>query len=231
MKKLKNYLKNASLGIALILAYFLIPYIKYIIIYLLNGATVNENISIILSILIEIITLAVILLLFHKKIEKDYIDIKKNHKKYFAKYFKYYLIGLGIMYISNAILIFGFKNGIAGNEEGIRNLLGVFPIYIYISAVLIAPIVEELVFRGGIRNIIPNNILFILVSGLVFGGLHLVGNISSFIDLLYLIPYSSLGIVFAYIYTKTDNIFVTILLHTMHNGILIALQIAVMIFG
>lgn len=231
MIKIKEYINQSAIGIMVILTYFLLPYIKYIVVYFLNGATINTNLSIILSILIEILTIAVILLLFNKRIKKDFIDLKKNHKQYFSKYFKYYLIGLAVMYISNAILIFGFQGGLSGNEEGIRNLLGIHPIYVYISAVLLAPSVEELVFRGGIRNIIPNDILFILVSGLVFGGMHLLGNVSNLMDLLYIIPYSSLGIAFAYIYSKTDNIFVTMLLHTMHNGILVAIQIAVLLFG
>lgn len=228
---MKKYLKNCSIGILVILSYFLIPiYIKYIVAYLSNGA-LSEEVSVILSIIIEVLTFAVILLLFNKRIKENYIDLKKNHKKYFSKYFKFYLIGLAIMYISNAILIFGFNGGLAGNEESIRSILLVHPIYVYISAVLIAPSVEELVFRGAIKNIIPNNILYILFSGLIFGGMHLVGNVTSIIDLLYIIPYSSLGIAFAYIYSKTDNIFVTMLLHTMHNGILISIQIAVMLFG
>ncbi len=228
---MKKYLKNCSIGILVILSYFLIPtYIKYVVAYLANGS-LSEEISVILSIIIEILTLAVILLLFNKRIKENYVDLKKNHKKYFSKYFKFYLIGLAVMYISNAILIFGLNGGLAGNEESIRSILLVHPIYVYISAVLIAPSVEELVFRGAIKNIIPNSILYILCSGLIFGVMHLVGNITSIIDLLYIIPYSSLGIAFAYIYSKTDNIFVTMMLHTMHNGILISIQIAVMLFG
>ena len=228
---MKKYLKNCSIGILVILSYFLIPtYIKYVVAYLANGS-LSEEISVILSIIIEILTLAVILLLFNKRIKENYVDLKKNHKKYFSKYFKFYLIGLAVMYISNAILIFGLNGGLAGNEESIRSILLVHPIYVYISAVLIAPSVEELVFRGAIKNIIPNSILYILCSGLIFGVMHLVGNITSIIDLLYIIPYSSLGIAFAYIYSKTDNIFITMMLHTMHNGILISIQIAVMLFG
>lgn len=228
---MKKYLKNCSIGILVILSYFLLPtLIKSVISYLANEA-LSEEVSVILSIIIEILTLAVILLLFNKRIKENYIDLKKNHKKYFSKYFKFYLIGLAIMYISNAILIFAFNGGLAGNEESIRSILLVHPIYVYISAVLIAPSVEELVFRGAIKNIIPNSILYILCSGLIFGGMHLVGNVTSIIDLLYIIPYSALGIAFAYIYTKTDNIFVTMMLHTMHNGILISIQIAVMLFG
>lgn len=228
---MKKYLKNCSISILVILSYFLIPtYIKYVVAYLANGS-LSEEISVILSIIIEILTLAVILLLFNKRIKENYVDLKKNHKKYFSKYFKFYLIGLAVMYIGNAILIFGLNGGLAGNEESIRSILLVHPIYVYISAVLIAPSVEELVFRGAIKNIIPNSILYILCSGLIFGGMHLVGNITSIIDLLYIIPYSSLGIAFAYIYSKTDNIFITMMLHTMHNGILISIQIAVMLFG
>lgn len=228
---MKKYLKNCSIGILVILSYFLLPtLIKSVISYLANEA-LSEEVSVILSIIIEILTLAVILLLFNKRIKENYIDLKKNHKKYFSKYFKFYLIGLAIMYISNAILIFVFNGGLAGNEESIRSILLVHPIYVYISAVLIAPSVEELVFRGAIKNIIPNSILYILCSGLIFGGMHLVGNVTSIIDLLYIIPYSALGIAFAYIYSKTDNIFVTMMLHTMHNGILISIQIAVMLFG
>lgn len=228
---MKKYLKNCSIGILVILSYFLLPtLIKYVIAYLANGS-LSEEVSVILSIIIEVLTLAVILLLFNKRIKENYIDLKKNHKKYFSKYFKFYLIGLAIMYISNAILIFVFNGGLAGNEESIRSILLVHPIYVYISAVLIAPSVEELVFRGAIKNIIPNSILYILCSGLIFGGMHLVGNVTSIIDLLYIIPYSSLGIAFAYIYSKTDNIFVTMMLHTMHNGILISIQIAVILFG
>lgn len=228
---MKKYLKNCSIGILVIISYFLLPtLIKYVVAYLANGS-LSEEISVILSIIIEILTLAVILLLFNKRIKENYVDLKKNHKKYFSKYFKFYLIGLAVMYISNAILIFVFNGGLAGNEESIRSILLVHPIYVYISAVLIAPSVEELVFRGAIKNIIPNSILYILCSGLIFGGMHLVGNVTSIIDLLYIIPYSSLGIAFAYIYSKTDNIFVTMMLHTMHNGILISIQIAVMLFG
>lgn len=228
---MKKYLKNSLIGILVILTYFLIPTFLKTLIQSIARYPLNENITVILSIIIEILTISIIIIIFNKKIKENYIDLKQNHKEYFSTYFKYYLIGLAIMYIANAILIFGLKGGISGNEETIRNILQVHPIYIYISAVLIAPSVEELVFRGAIKNIIPNNIIYILSSGLIFGGMHLIGNITSIIDLLYIIPYSSLGIAFAYIYSKTDNIFVTMLLHTMHNGILISIQIAVMLFG
>jgi membrane protease YdiL (CAAX protease family) len=154
-----------------------------------------------------------------------------NHKEYYSKYFKYYLIGLGIMLISNSIIVYGFDGGISTNEETIRDIFKISPLYIYFSSVIYAPIVEELTFRQGIRNIFGRNILFVLISGFLFGGLHVITSINSIVDLLYIIPYSSLGIVFAYILYKTDNIFVSMGLHFMHNGILIAIQFLVLIFS
>ena len=175
--------------------------------------------------------MALIILVLHKSIETDWIDMKKNHKNYFQKYFKYWLIGLLIMMVSNLIISFISSGGIAGNQESIEKLFDVNPLYVYFSAVIFAPVIEELLFRRAIYNIIPQKIIFIFISGIVFGGLHIIGNIDAWYDILYLIPYSSLGIAFAYILTKTNNIFVSMGLHLLHNGILIALQFFVLIFG
>jgi membrane protease YdiL (CAAX protease family) len=90
---------------------------------------------------------------------------------------------------------------------------------------------EELVFRQGFRNIFGRNIVFILFSGIVFGGMHVIGNINTMADLLYLIPYSALGISFAYMLYKTDNIFVSMGFHFMHNGLLMALQVFILLFS
>lgn len=232
-KETTKYIKQAILGIAVILVYFIFSNIDS---YLYKLFDVNINriplfAKIICSLASSFITLATITLILHKKVEKDIIDIKKNHKKYYSKYFKYWLIGLAIMMISNLLILLITKNELPANEEAIRNLMDISPIYIYISAVLIAPLTEELVFRQGIRNIITNDKIFILVSGLVFGSLHVITGFSGMTDLLYLIPYCTPGFIFAYILTKTDNVLVSSGLHLMHNGLLIALQFFVLIFG
>ena len=82
-----------------------------------------------------------------------------------------------------------------------------------------APVCEELAFRKSIRDVINNKYLYVLASGLIFGLLHVIGFISTPLDLLYLIPYSSLGIVFALLYYRTNNIFSSITIHAMHNAL------------
>ena len=96
------------------------------------------------------------------------------------------------------------------------------------SAVFFAPFTEEMVFRNSIKNIITNKYVFIITSGLVFGGLHVIGNINTIYDLLYIIPYSTPGIAFAIMLQKTDNIFVPMGIHFMHNAILMTLQIVLL---
>jgi membrane protease YdiL (CAAX protease family) len=105
------------------------------------------------------------------------------------------------------------------------------PILTFMSAVIIAPLLEELVFRKSFRYMFSNNILFILFSGITFGAFHVVGSFETFFDLIYIIPYSVPGLVFAYTLVKSKNIFVPMGLHFLHNGILMSLQFLVMFFS
>ena len=66
---------------------------------------------------------------------------------------------------------------------------------------------------------------FILTSGIIFGLLHVVFSYTSIVDFLYVIPYSLLGISFAYIVDKTDNITSSIMMHIIHNSSIIILSI------
>lgn len=233
IEKIQNYLKNLLISILAFSIYFILPQLEGIFFEILNINTdaLSINIKIIYSTIFDILTMSLIILLFYKTLKKDIQDIKINHKKYFSKCLRYWIIGLFIMMISNLIISIISGGKIAGNQEAINNLFDISPLYIYFASVIYAPIVEELIFRKAIRNIIPNKYLFIAISGLLFGSLHVIGNINAWYDILYIIPYSAPGIIFAYMLYKTDNILVSMGFHFMHNGILIALQFFMLIFG
>lgn len=233
MKEKNNYIKTAGIGILAILAYFILPYLEAVPFQLLGIDTTTLSLltKVIYMIAYETIIICIIVWLFYPKLKKDFQDMKKNHMNYYSKYLKYWLIAILIMMISNLLIAQFTQNQVASNEQAVQDLFEISPIYVFFSAVIFAPIVEELVFRQAIRNIIPKNIIFIIVSGLVFGGLHVLGGIESITELFYLIPYCAPGIAFAYILAKTDNIFVSMGLHCMHNGILIALQFFLLFFS
>lgn len=228
IEKILNYdYKKLITGILVVATYFILSALEALPLQIagININTMSNTVKVFYMIVYELLMISIIILLLNQKLKKDFHNILLHHKEYYSKYFKVYLIGLGIMYISNAFIIFILGNNVAGNESTIRSLFQISPLYIYLSAVCFAPIVEELVFRQGICNIFGRNYLFILISGLVFGGLHVIGNVQNISDLLYLIPYCSLGFAFAYMLYKTDNIFVSMGFHFFHNGILMAIQV------
>ena len=85
------------------------------------------------------------------------------------------------------------------------------------QTVFYAPLSEELIFRRSFKDVFKNKYIYVLISGLVFGGMHVISSASSMSDFLYIIPYSALGIAFALLYYDTDNIFTTISMHSLHN--------------
>ena len=207
LEEFKKYLKIAGIGVATIIIYSMTSLIELGILYY---ARIDVSKMTILSksiylILCETLIITLIAVINKQKLKENFKDIKKNYNKYYTKYLKFYAL--------------------PGNEETIRQTLNKAPIYMFFSAVIFAPFTEEMVFRNSIRNIINNKYAFIITSGLVFGGLHVIGNINTIYDLLYIIPYSTPGIAFAYMLYKTDNIFVSMGIHFLHNFLLMTLQI------
>lgn len=152
----------------------------------------------------------------YKIIFKD--DLKKINIKNILITILLCSIGFGLMLLSNYIINYiVFDNGIANNEAANRNLLNSHSITYSFLMCLIIPILEEISFRLEFKkNMKP--ILFILLSSFVFGLVHLV-NISSFMEMLYLIPYTLIGLGFSITYYKTDCIYMNILSHVIHNTI------------
>ena len=62
---------------------------------------------------------------------------------------------------------------------------------------------------------------YMLLCGLVFGALHAITSFNNYYELLFIIPYSALGISFALLYIKNNNILTPIIMHTLHNAILV----------
>lgn len=227
----KNRYKYIFKGLGIVIIYFAVSLFKYVPFYLLH-----INLADVKDISLNLYNLAIslgLITLFYSIYEKEIInaidDIKKNHKEYFDKYLKVYLIGLILMIGSN-MLINVLGGGLSENEGMVRDELSKFPLYTYVSAVFLAPLLEEMVFRLGIRSIIKNKIIYILASGLIFGGLHLIGTKIDILFPLYLISYCASGFGFAYMMSKTNNILVSTWFHFMHNGIIMSIQIMMMIF-
>ena len=220
--------------IKFILIFLLYLLYSDIIIIILTKLGVNikvlpNNLKIAIMFLINLSLMIMLFIFYSKSIKENLKDLKLNFKSYIKDNFKYYVIGLLIMIISNIIISF-FVEGNSTNETLIREYINIMPIYMIFSSCIYAPFTEEMVFRKSLRNCFNNKVLYILLSGLIFGSMHLL-SASNLIELVFLIPYSALGCAFAYMYSKTDNIFVPMSFHMMHNTIIVLNYILVFVIG
>ena len=158
-------------------------------------------------------------------------NFNENNLEYFKKYFKYWFLILGLMMAGNLVILLFDPSSTANNQDLINEMFMKYPFYTFIISVFLAPVIEELVFRLCFYKLFTTKYLFIFLSGFIFGSFHVIGSYSSPIDLLYIIPYSIPGFVFAYLMQKTDNICVSTFLHFVHNGVVMSLQVLILLFA
>jgi membrane protease YdiL (CAAX protease family) len=119
------------------------------------------------------------------------------------------------------LLISVFLHNISSNEEQVREMLYNHVFISLISISIIAPISEELIFRKSLQPVIKNKWVYIIVSGFLFGFAHILTNIVSgnFVisDLVYILPYGSLGASFALMDNDSKTVFSSIVIHALHN--------------
>ncbi len=227
MKKLQINPKELLKSIGILCLYFLLQFILTIIYYLLTELKILPFSESIGNFFIYIFLASIISLTYIKTLIKDFKDFKKNYKTILKISFNYWLKGLFISYIGS-LLIMMFKLEEVNNQTAVISILKENFFLTSFMTIILAPLTEELFFRRGLRKFTENKHLYAFTSGLLFGGIHIISSINGFSDLpmlLYLIPYSSLGVAFGYAYYKTDNIYGSMTIHAIHNAISIILMI------
>ncbi|MBQ6547088.1 MAG: CPBP family intramembrane metalloprotease [Bacilli bacterium] len=214
--------------------FFIAVFILYIIytaviILFLNkiGIDINkfdEHTKNLYLIIIDGSLMVITYLLYKKENNNDLKKYANNFGKLFSTGLKLWLIGIALMITSNLIIHFLYPTATATNEDAVQEMLKTAPIYTTFTACIFAPFMEEMVFRKSLQKVFTSDILFIIFSGLLFGFAHIMG-VSNMIDMIYIIPYALFGCVFAYTYVKTNNIFVSITFHVIHNTILVAISL------
>ena len=223
---MKDTLKKIFKNVLVIAIYFIYIYIVIATLSLLNIDYFSFSIKnkIITYIISDICFIALLIFwIYRKELIKDIKDFKINYKQYISKYILLYFIGVIMMGVINTLIAHFTGMKTSENEADVRLLIEKFPIYMTFSTVIYAPIVEEIIFRKAIRNIFNNKYLFIILSGVIFGCVH-ISNYTNINDILFSIGYIVMGIDFAYIYYKTNNIFTTMSFHIIHNLLLLIIQ-------
>ena len=126
-----------------------------------------------------------------KSLRKDLNTFKNDIMNNLNTAFKYWIVGLVIMFVSNIIIVF-FNHNMAGNEQSVRQMINVLPFFMLINAGFIAPFNEEIIFRKSLGDIFKSKWLFVFLSFLLFGGAHVIVHATTWKDYLFILPYGSL---------------------------------------
>ncbi|MBR6689145.1 MAG: CPBP family intramembrane metalloprotease [Clostridia bacterium] len=178
--------------------------------------TLSPIMLLIYAIGLHVVLMALAIWTFFDEIKEGTKKIAKNFRltgRYMLKLLVWMLIALAI---ATAVSTLITRKSQSVNQQTIESL----PLYITIPlAVIWAPFVEETVFRGTFKKIIKHKLLFIIISGSVFGIMHALGEATLVIALATALPYAALGMAFAYSYARTNNLAINILFHLLYNSI------------
>lgn len=157
--------------------------------------------------------------LFNRKglSQKESFIIRGLTKKDWKFLVKYIPVSY-ILYTGGSIIVekfFGASE--AANQVAVESLFDHIPMWqLFLMIVIVAPITEELLFRGIILfpgNQLNTTWMRMIVSALIFGLIHTTTDI----DVYTLYTYIGMGIIFTYAAKRTNSIEASIIYHFLNN--------------
>ena len=182
----------------------------------LSITSINANIW--LNFVVDLITALVAVIILRKFIKRQWKDFMNNKLSIIvAGCFLGFFLNICANAIGSSIVKLFVDQSSSVNQQQVESLTKSIPAIMFFVTGFLAPIGEELIFRGvvftGLRKY--NRFLAYAVSGFIHVmNLVFAGNI---FEMVQMIPYAFSGLVFAYIYESTDNIWASILTHMTNN--------------
>lgn len=188
----------------------------------------NFGVSIVFEIVYDVTIFGLVIYIFRKRLKRDFTALKENFGTYLGYIFKWWFIMIGLSMIAAILRLILGGEAETANQEVLNSL----PLwYTGIMAIIWAPVVEEGIFRGGLRRFIKNDKLFIILSAIIFGLLHTISSEVGLYDIIVQsLQYMVMGGVMAYVYTKSNNIFVNMGIHCVQNtlGVIMMFLMSIM---
>lgn len=123
--------------------------------------------------------------------------------------------------VSSLLILLLNPGGSSTNQVMIESMTTESPLMMMITTVILAPFLEEMVFRVGIFQLIyeKSRWLAYALSSFSFGFVHIYAGLfaGDLSQLLFLLPYGLLGFVLCHLYEKRDSIFVPMIVHSLNN--------------
>lgn len=144
-------------------------------------------------------------IIYFKRLKRDFLKLTKKDILF--------IVILSIILISlnfGISTLFEYLKVNMENQNSLNNMFISNKLLMTLYIVLFAPVIEEIVFRYSIDSACKSNLLFLILSTIIFAIMHGIG-ISTIIYLL-------IGFWLGYAYLKTNrNIMIPIFIHMLNN--------------
>ncbi len=179
-----------------------------------------------------LIFLTIILIIYYKDLKKYYLDLKKDKNKVVTILLYFVVFFLLSTVLRNIILNIiekstSIKFNVDTSNKTIFSLFKIFPkgtLFVIFFTCIFTPLVEELVFRKSIRDVIKNNVIFVIVSSLLSWYFQ-VSLLNPSIPEFVLAISTLLNSLFAsIIFVRKDNILYSIFPRMLYNIVICLIQ-------
>lgn len=211
MLKSETLLKTVSIY----LLYFLYTYFASSIISLVPMLS-GQLVMAVLDILFIFITV----FSYKEELKKDWQELKEKYPP--KKIVMIVLFGVFTMIVLNvftALLAQIFHSNVSmdDNTASIQVLANQSMVYTIFKMMIFGVVAEEILFRESLNKVLTNNVLFVLVSTIIYTGMHFVF-VGAPTSVFQVIPYISLAILLGTIYVKNDrNILLIMFIKFIYN--------------
>lgn len=215
-------IKNWNSIIKIVITFIL--YLSYTTLFDKMFKICGINTNVLTMFISDLIFLITIILLYRKNIKEDF---KIFNKEYPIKK-KILIIGLGVLILFLVNMLMGAITQIfiptisTGNDENTSAIIDLFSasyIYTLFKTLLFAPIAEELLFKEGIRDVVKNNILFVLISSAIYTTMNFIySSMGTPYMIIDIIGYFLFSAILSVIYLKNDdNIILVMFIKFFYN--------------
>jgi|GEM_PF-1097355 len=195
------------------------------------GLTDPDTFSLFYNIIFQVIMIVFLLILFRNVLKQSFAGLKSYTPGYFLEC---YGICYGAFFAANIVaslltVLINGADSVSLNQQTIMNMTGTNPSAMAVMAILLGPVVEELIFRGIIYRQTRRfgKAAAILVSSVTFGLTHVMGSVLSGNprELLLVLPYVIMGVSLSVIYESRRNLLFPIIVHMTQNTLAILVMI------
>lgn len=184
---------------------------------ILNLIGINNNIT--TMFISDLIFTLIVLKVYKQDLQKEFTEYKVQKSK-IKNILIWVLILFGVNIIFSLILkiVMPQLDSLDNNSESIIQLFELSTVYTFFKTLLYAPVIEELIFKKSIRDVINNNMAFVLISSSIYTIMNFIYT-SSIPEYMWfdIIQYFTFSTILSVAYIKNKNIIPVMIIKFIYN--------------